>query len=38
MLPVNNGIVFQIDLVTERMTPKGKPTDVPMASCIRWLE
>ena len=35
MLPVNNGIFFQIDLVTGRITPKGKPVDMPMASCIR---
>jgi hypothetical protein len=38
VLPVNNGIDFQIDLVTGRITPKGEPVEVPMASCIRWLE
>jgi hypothetical protein len=35
VLPVNNGIVFQINLVADRITPKGEPVEEPMASCIK---
>ncbi|MFO1483928.1 MAG: lactonase family protein [Verrucomicrobiaceae bacterium] len=37
-MPGNNVAVFQIDATSGSITPKGDPVEVPMASCIRWLE
>lgn len=37
-MPGNNVVVFQIDALSGAITPKGEPVEVPMASCIRWME
>lgn len=37
-MPGNNVVVFQIDAASGAITPKGEPVEVPMASCIRWME
>ncbi|MBE2283595.1 MAG: hypothetical protein IAE77_09085 [Prosthecobacter sp.] len=37
-VPGNNVVVFQIDPATGAITLKGDPVEVPMASCIRWME
>ncbi|MBL9132298.1 MAG: lactonase family protein [Verrucomicrobiaceae bacterium] len=37
-MPGNNVVVFQIDAASGSITAKGEPVEVPMASCIRWLE
>jgi 6-phosphogluconolactonase len=37
-MPGNNVVVFQIDSATGAITTKGDPVEVPMASCIRWME
>lgn len=37
-MPGNNVVVFQIDTATGAITAKGEPFEVPMASCIRWME
>jgi 6-phosphogluconolactonase len=37
-MPGNNVVVFQIDPASGAITPKGEPVEVPMASCIRWME
>jgi 6-phosphogluconolactonase len=37
-MPGNNVVVFQIDTGSGVITPKGEPVEVPMASCIRWME
>ena len=37
-MPGSNVVVFQIDTTTGTITPKGDRVEVPMASCIRWME
>jgi 6-phosphogluconolactonase len=37
-MPGNNVVVFQIDSASGSITAKGEPVEVPMASCIRWME
>lgn len=37
-MPGNNVVVFQIDSATGSITAKGDPVEVPMASCLRWME
>ncbi|MBK8040077.1 MAG: lactonase family protein [Verrucomicrobiaceae bacterium] len=37
-MPGNNVVVFQIDSASGAITAKGEPVEVPMASCIRWME
>lgn len=37
-MPGNNVVVFQIDAASGTIMPKGQPVEVPMASCIRWME
>ena len=37
-MPGNNVVVFQIDSASGSITPKGEPVEVPMPSCIRWME
>jgi 6-phosphogluconolactonase len=37
-MPGNNVVVFQIDTASGAITAKGDPVEVPMASCIRWME
>ena len=37
-MPGNNVVVFKIDSASGSITPKGEPVEVPMASCIRWME
>lgn len=37
-MPGNNVVVFQIDATSGSITPKGQSVEVPMASCIRWME
>lgn len=37
-MPGNNVVVFQIDTATGSITAKGEPVEVPMASCIRWMD
>jgi 6-phosphogluconolactonase len=37
-MPGGNVLVFQIDGVSGTITAKGEPAEVPMASCIRWVE
>jgi 6-phosphogluconolactonase len=37
-MPGNNVIVFQIDSTSGAITAHGDPVEVPMASCIRWME
>jgi 6-phosphogluconolactonase len=37
-MPGNNVVVFQIDAASGSITPNGEPVEVPMASCIRWME
>ena len=37
-MPGNNVVVFQIDTTSGSITPKGEPVEIPMASCIRWME
>jgi 6-phosphogluconolactonase len=37
-MPGNNVVVFQIDAASGAITIKGEPVEVPMASCIRWVE
>lgn len=34
----NNVTVFRIDPATGSIAPHGAPVEVPMASCIRWME
>lgn len=36
-MPGNNVVVFQIDSKTGLLSASGKPTEMPMPSCIRWL-
>jgi len=37
-MPGGNVVVFGIDPVTGAISVKGDPVEVPMASCIRWME
>jgi 6-phosphogluconolactonase len=37
-MPGNNVVVFQINSASGAITAHGDPVDVPMASCIRWME
>jgi 6-phosphogluconolactonase len=37
-MPGNNVVVFQIDAASGAITTKGEPVEVPMASCIRWMD
>jgi 6-phosphogluconolactonase len=37
-MPGNNVVVFRIDPSSGSITATGEPVEVPMASCIRWLE
>lgn len=37
-MPGGNVVVFRIDAATGAITPKGDPVEVPMASCIRWMD
>ena len=37
-MPGNNVVVFQIDTASGAITAKGDPVEVPMASCIRWMD
>jgi 6-phosphogluconolactonase len=37
-MPGNNVVVFQIDTASGAITAKGEPVEVPMASCIRWMD
>jgi 6-phosphogluconolactonase len=37
-MPGGNVVVFQIDAKSGSVLPKGEPVEVPMASCIRWME
>lgn len=37
-MPGGNVVVFQIDVKSGGILPKGAPVEVPMASCIRWME
>lgn len=37
-MPGNNVVVFQIDPATGAITAAGEPVEVPMASCIRWMQ
>lgn len=37
-MPGNSVVVFKIDAPTGRITAQGAPVEVPMASCIRWVE
>jgi 6-phosphogluconolactonase (cycloisomerase 2 family) len=37
-MPGNNVVVFQIESASGSITAKGSPVEVPMASCIRWME
>jgi len=37
-MPGNNVVVFKIDATSGSITAHGEPVEVPMASCIRWLE
>ena len=37
-MPGNNVVVFQINSATGAITAHGEPVEVPMASCIRWME
>ena len=36
-MPGNNVAVFKLDAASGTLTPHLAPTEVPMASCIRWL-
>ncbi|MEZ5384019.1 MAG: lactonase family protein [Prosthecobacter sp.] len=37
-MPGNSVVVFQIDATTGKITPHGDPVEMPMPSCIRWVE
>jgi len=37
-MPGKNVVVFKIDAASGSITAKGEPVEVPMASCIRWME
>lgn len=37
-MPGGNVVVFHIDAATGAIMAKGAPVEVPMASCIRWME
>lgn len=37
-MPGNNVVVFKIDAMSGSITSHGEPVEVPMASCIRWVE
>lgn len=37
-MPGNNVVVFKIDSASGSITPHGTPVEVPMASCLRWME
>jgi 6-phosphogluconolactonase len=37
-MPGNNVVVFKIDATSGAITAHGEPVEVPMASCIRWVE
>ncbi len=37
-MPGNNVVVFEIDAASGSITSKGEPVEVPMPSCIRWME
>lgn len=37
-MPGNNVVVFKLDPSSGAITPDGAPVEVPMASCIRWME
>ncbi len=37
-MPGNNVIVFKIDKESGKLTAAGKPIDIPMPSCIRWVK
>jgi 6-phosphogluconolactonase len=37
-MPGNNVIVFQINSASGAIKAHGDPVEVPMASCIRWME
>ena len=37
-MPGNNVVVFKIDSASGGITLNGTPVEVPMASCIRWME
>jgi 6-phosphogluconolactonase len=37
-MPGNNVVVFKVDAASGAITPHRTPVEVPMASCIRWLD
>jgi 6-phosphogluconolactonase len=37
-MPGNNVVVFKLDATSGSITAHGEPVEVPMASCIRWVE
>jgi 6-phosphogluconolactonase len=37
-MPANNVVVFKVDAASGAITPHLSPVEVPMASCIRWLD
>ncbi len=37
-MPGNSVVVFQIDPQSGKIKPSGEPVEMPMPSCIRWLE
>lgn len=37
-MPGGNVVVFRIDAANGAITAKGDPVEVPMASCIRWMD
>jgi 6-phosphogluconolactonase len=37
-MPGNGVMVFGIEAATGAITSRGEPTEVPMASCLRWME
>jgi 6-phosphogluconolactonase len=37
-MPGNNVVVFKIDATSGKIIAHGEPVEVPMASCIRWVE
>jgi 6-phosphogluconolactonase len=37
-MPGNNVVVFKVDAASGAITPHLTPVEVPMASCIRWLD
>ena len=37
-MPGNSVVVFQIDAAGGKITPHGDPVEMPIPSCIRWVE